>query len=163
MNLKSIVFFAFAFCGVLATPVVGFARSNAVLPPDVHAGPPPHDPARELAHLSKSLKLTAEQQNQIRPILEERDEQMHNLHDDTSLTREESVAKGKGILEKSDSAIEAVLDSEQKEKFEKQRRAMEERMAHRHDNSAPPDGTPEPDGGGPPGGDGPPPDGPPGL
>lgn len=161
MNLKSIVFFV--FCGVLATPVVGFTQTKAALPSDADGGPPPHDPARELAHLTRSLKLTAEQQNQIKPMLEEREEQMRNLHDDTSLTREESMAKGKSILEQSDAAVEAVLDPEQKVKFEKQQRAMQARMAHRHEDSSPPDAAPQPDGGGPPGGDGPPPDGPPGI
>jgi Spy/CpxP family protein refolding chaperone len=148
--------------GVLAVSLPSLAQSSAALPPGMHGGPRPHDPVRELTHLTQALDLTAEQQTQIKPILEDRDTQMQTLHENSSLSRQESMAKAKGILDQSDSAIEAVLNSEQKAKFEKQR-AMHAQMTHRHDNTWRPDGTPEPDGAGPPGGDGPPPDGPPGI
>ena len=159
MNLKVATVM---LCGMMAVSIGGFTQSNAAFPPPDARSGPPHDPARELARLTKDLQLTAEQQTQIKPILEARESQMHSLREDTSLTREAEHSKARSIMEQTDSSIEALLDANQKAKFEKQRRAMREHARSR-DNTSSPDGAPGPDGDGPPGGDGPPPDGPPGI
>jgi len=156
MNRK---FFILILCGLLAGAIAGFAQSSETAPPP----PGLHDPVRELAHMTKDLKLSAEQQGQIKPILEQREAEMRTLHDGTTLSREASMAQAKSIMDQSDASIEAVLDQAQRKQFEKRRQAMQARMAHHRDNSSSPDATPAPDGDGPPGGDGPPPDGPPGI
>jgi hypothetical protein len=124
----------------------------------------PHSVTRELAALTKQLKLTTDQQDQIRTILEDRESEMRVLQSDHSLTRQERHAKMDSIMDASRGKIEAVLTNSQKETFEKERQQMLARKQRERDDSAGPDGPPDggpPDGGPGPGGEpppGPPPD-----
>jgi periplasmic protein CpxP/Spy len=122
---------------------------------------------RQLARLTKKLKLSAQQQDEIKPILEDKETQMRNLRQDRSLSREDRSEKANGIVEDGDSKIEAFLNDSQKQIFEKQQQAMERQMQRRATDDSSMDDFPPPppddDGGGPLDG-GPPPDGgPPGW
>jgi periplasmic protein CpxP/Spy len=90
------------------------------------------NPEAQLQHLTKQLNLTADQQTQIKPILESRDQQMKQLWQDQSLAASDRHAKMKTIQEDSRTKIEAVLNSTQKQEFE----AMQER-AHDRAQGAP--------------------------
>src|SRR5277367_1681550 len=92
MNRK---FFILILCGLLAGAIAGFAQSSETAPPP----PGLHDPVRELAHMTKDLKLSAEQQGQIKPILEQREAEMRTLHDGTTLSRKASMAQAKSIMD----------------------------------------------------------------
>jgi hypothetical protein len=101
------------------------------------------DPNKQLQHLTRELDLSADQQSQIKPVLEDRDQQMQALFADQSLSQQDRRAKGRSITQASKSKIEAVLNDEQKQKFE----AMQQQMRqgrHGGGNQAPP---PPPDGG----------------
>lgn len=87
------------------------------------------DPDKQLAGMTKRLNLTADQQNQIRPILTDRQQQMQALWSNQSISREDRMAKMKTIREDSRAKIEAVLNSDQKQKFE------EMHQQHRQQNS----------------------------
>ena len=81
------------------------------------------NPDAQLRHLTKALDLTADQQAQIKPVLESTHQQMEALHQDQSLSRDDRFAKMKAIHEDSRTKIEAVLNDTQKQKFA----AMQER------------------------------------
>jgi Spy/CpxP family protein refolding chaperone len=81
------------------------------------------NPEAQLQHLTKHLDLTAEQQAQIKPILESRDQQAKQLWQDQSLSQQDRHSKMMAIHQDSNAKIEAVLNDTQKQKYE----AMQER------------------------------------
>ncbi|HVJ06845.1 MAG TPA: hypothetical protein VM554_00525 [Acidisarcina sp.] len=153
---RSATSFALASLLVLgASTSAVLAQSNA--PASQEAAPPPMagthhqmqppDPAKQLAHMTQKLNLSADQQTQIKPILESRNQQMEALHADSTLTRQDRMAKMKRIQEDTHSKIEAVLNDEQKKKFaemrDHQHEMMEKRMKQHHEGGMAP-GTPPP-------------------
>lgn len=85
-------------------------------------------PEAWLEHLTRMLNLTTEQQTQIKPILVERDQKMQAIWKDQSLTRaqqrEQMMAEGKDSRTK----IEAVLNPDQKQKYDTMLHQRMERM-----------------------------------
>ena len=91
------------------------------------------DPDQRLAHMTKRYKLTSDQQNQIKPILQDEQQQMQSMRSDTTSSREDKMAKMKSTHEASNQKIEAVLTDEQKQKFEADQQKMQERRSeHMH-------------------------------
>jgi Spy/CpxP family protein refolding chaperone len=109
-------------------------------PPGGQMGPPRMTAEDELKRLDKKLKLTDEQKQQIKPILQDRQKKMESLFSDESLSREEAHAKMKTIFAESDGKIRALLT-------ESQQKTFDEMKKHQHG----------PRGGGSGGEDGPPP------
>ncbi|RRA47737.1 hypothetical protein D1Y84_04930 [Acidipila sp. EB88] len=94
-------------------------------------------PDRELEHLTKALNLSSDQQAQIKPILQDRQTQMMQIHEDTSTARPDKMAKMKSLDEASNSKLEAVLTADQKPKYEKMiadRKARMQEMRESHQN-----------------------------
>ncbi|MFP5228428.1 MAG: hypothetical protein ACLGXA_12450 [Acidobacteriota bacterium] len=99
------------------------------------------DPDRQLAHLTKTLNLSADQQNQIRPILVDRQQKMQALWQDQTLSRQDRRSKAMAIQQDTRTKLEAALNDQQKQQFE----AMQARMqAHRQQRMGGP-GAPPPD------------------
>jgi protein CpxP len=96
------------------------------------------NPDAQLQHLTKQLDLTADQQAQIKPILENRDQQMKQLWQDQSLAPADRHAKMKTIQEDSKGKIEAALNDTQKQKFEAMQARMHERQQGGEAPQAPP-------------------------
>ena len=91
------------------------------------------DPDQRLAHMTKRYNLTADQQSQIKPLLQDEQQQMQALRSDTSTPREDRRAKMQSIHQASTQKIEAVLTDDQKQKFEADQQKFESRRAeHRH-------------------------------
>jgi protein CpxP len=86
------------------------------------------DPDRMAKHLGKKLNLSSDQVAQIKPVLENRAQQMQALRADTTLSAQDRHAKAQDIMQDSKSKIEAVLNDTQKQQFEQM---MQERRAHR--------------------------------
>jgi len=84
----------------------------------------------QLAHMTKALNLTTDQQTQIKPLLDDRRQQMMQMHDDKSMTREDRMTKFKALDDATHTKIAAVLDDKQKAKFEKMQEKREEHMDH---------------------------------
>ena len=125
-------------------------------PPETSAPPPEQgpggghrrgmmDPAQQLAGMTKRYNLSADQQTQLKPILASQQQQMQALRGDSSLSREDRMAKMQSIHADTKTKIEAVLNDDQKKQFEADQQQMQERMQQRMQ------------GGGGPGGGGPPP------
>jgi periplasmic protein CpxP/Spy len=106
-----------------------FAQDNAApqVPQGQGYGHRGMNPDAQLKHLTKQLDLTAEQQTQIKPILESRDQQMKQLWQDQSIAPQDRRTKMQAIHADSKAKIEAVLNDTQKQKYE----AMEAEM-HEH-------------------------------
>jgi protein CpxP len=98
-------------------------------PPETSAPPPEQgpvgghrrgmmDPAQQLAGMTKRYNLSADQQNQVKPILVDQQQQMLLLHLDSSLSLDEKKAKMQNIRSDSDKKLAAILNDDQKKQFE---------------------------------------------
>lgn len=108
-----------------------------------HHGGHMMDPDQRLAHMTKRYKLTADQQSQIKPILQDEQQQMQSMRSDTTTSREDKRSKMMSMHQADQQKIEAVLTDEQKQKFEADQQKMQERRAeHMHGGAegAPPSG-----------------------
>jgi protein CpxP len=93
------------------------------------------DPERQVNTLSKKLNLTADQKDQILPILTDRQQQMKSIHEDSSLSQEDRRTKMRSVLEDSNAKIKAVLNDDQKQKYDQMQQERRERMQqHRQDH-----------------------------
>lgn len=82
------------------------------------------DPDRQLQRLTSELNLTTDQQTQIKPLLVERQQKMQALMQDQSGAPEDRRIQARSIMEGTSNSIKALLNDDQKQKFE----AMQERM-----------------------------------
>jgi len=85
------------------------------------------DPNKEVQHLTKKLNLTADQQNQILPVLTNRQQQMESIRNDSSLSPQDKRAKFRAVREDSDTKIRAVLNDDQKKQYDQMQQQMRER------------------------------------
>jgi periplasmic protein CpxP/Spy len=98
-----------------------------------HRGGHMMDPDQRLAKMTKRYKLTADQQSQIKPILQDEQQQMQAMRSDTTSSREDKHAKMQSMHQASTQKIEAVLTDEQKQKFEADQQKMQQhRGEHMH-------------------------------
>jgi protein CpxP len=74
-------------------------------------------PEAHLQMLSEKLKLTDDQKAKLRPILQDQEKQLKAVHDDSSLSQEQKIAKKKAIHESFHEQINAELTPEQQAKF----------------------------------------------
>ena len=81
------------------------------------------DPDEQLQRMTQQLGLSTDQQNQIRPILVDRQQKMQALWQNQSLSQSDRRSQMMSIRQDSNAKIEAVLSDSQKQKFE----AMQER------------------------------------
>lgn len=86
------------------------------------------NPEAQLQHLTKQLELTADQQAQIKPVLENRDAQMKQLWQDQALSQQDRHAKMQALRQDTNGKIEAVLNNTQKQKFEAMQAKMQQHM-----------------------------------
>jgi Spy/CpxP family protein refolding chaperone len=101
--------------------------------------------APTLDQLAQQLNLTDDQKAKVKPILEARDQKMHDLRGDTSLTPEDRRAKMKALRDDIITQMKAVLTPEQFEKWQKMPPVgMRERRNGPPQGGNPPPGTPPP-------------------
>jgi periplasmic protein CpxP/Spy len=145
----------FALTGmILLGTSASVVLAQASAPPSPEAAPPPPssgmhghrmmppDPSKQLAHMTAKLKLSADQQAQIKPILVDRNQQFQALQADTTLSRPDKMAKFKSIHADTDAKIEGVLNDQQKQEWaqlkQQQREKMQEHMQNRNGGDGPP-------------------------
>lgn len=92
-----------------------------------NAGRHQPDPNRQIQRLTKKLNLTADQQNQILPILTARQQQMQSIWSDNLLSQQDRRAKMRAVREDSDAKIRAVLNDSQKQTYDQMQQQMRER------------------------------------
>lgn len=97
----------------------------------------------QLKHLSKKLNLSDDQQGKLKPILEDQRKQMEQIHNDSSLSREDRMSKMMELRQSSDTQIKSVLNDDQQKNFDKMRSEQRDRMKrwHKGGDNAPPAGA----------------------
>jgi Spy/CpxP family protein refolding chaperone len=85
------------------------------------------NPDRQLAHMTKRYNLTADQQNQIKPVLQDLHDQMMKARQDTTQSRADRQTAMESARMNADQKIEQVLNDQQKQKFEADQKRMEKR------------------------------------
>ena len=136
-----------ALSGILATGLTlgsaaAFAQQDSPAPPDAaqqggygHRQPP--TPDEQVARMTKRYNLSADQQAQIKPIIADQQQKMMALRGDSSLSRDDKMAKMKSIHEDSNTKIQAVLNDTQKAQFAQDQQKMQERMMQRGGGAPP--------------------------
>ena len=87
----------------------------------------PMSPQAELDRMTKQLNLTQEQQDKIKPILEDQQKQMEALRSDTSVQGPDRRSKMQDIRKDHMDQIRNVLTSDQQTKFDEMQKRMMER------------------------------------
>src|ERR1700758_694681 len=118
---------------VFGTTCIATAQENATNPPSaqqqLQAIPDPRSMGprsidEELAHLTKDLELTPEQQKQVRPLLQEHHDKIQALLDkNPSATRQQLAPQIHAISDETHREIHALLSEHQQQ--------LEEQMIHR--------------------------------
>ena len=80
-----------------------------------HRMPPSAD--QRLQHMTKALNLTPDQQEKIKPILENEQTQMQGLHQDTSMAKQDRMTKAQQIRQSSNDQIQQILTPDQQQKW----------------------------------------------
>ena len=114
-------FASLALCAALGAGMALAAPLPQDTPTSSTANGHRFDPSQQLKRLTKRLNLTPDQQNQLLPILTDRQQQMSALRGDTSLSGQERRAKARTLREDFDSKIKAVLNDSQKQQYEQMR------------------------------------------
>ena len=91
----------------------------------------PMDPDAQAAAMQRRLSLSDDQVTQIKPILADRQQQVMALRDDTSMAQADKMAKMRSIMQDSDDKIKALLNDDQKVKYEAMEQQMRNRMRER--------------------------------
>src|SRR5258705_6235423 len=65
------------------------------------------DPDQMLAHMTKRYNLTSDQQSQIKPILQDEQQQMQAMHSDTTSSHQDKMAKMQSMHQADQQKIEA--------------------------------------------------------
>jgi periplasmic protein CpxP/Spy len=99
----------------------------------------------QLKHLSSKLNLTDGQQAKLKPILEDQHKQMEQIHNASSLSREDRFSKMQQLRQNSDSQIKNVLNEDQQKNFDKMREEQRGRINkwRKESENAPPPGGPD--------------------
>jgi Spy/CpxP family protein refolding chaperone len=90
-------------------------------------------PDQRLAHLSERLQLSEEQQAKLRPILEQENEELKAAFDQARESGKKSGFRevARPIRERTDESIQALLDEEQKGRFDALREEQRARFEKR--------------------------------
>ena len=91
------------------------------------------NPQEQVNRLSNKLNLSADQKKQILPILTAREQQMHDIWSDSSLSREDRQAKMRAVREDTDAKIRGLMTDTQKQTYDQMQQEMRERAKQRHE------------------------------
>lgn len=136
--------FTLALGAALALGITGAALAQDTPPPPQGQdqggrGPRPMDPDRQLQRLTRELDLTADQQTQIKPLLVDHQQKVQALFQDQSVAQQDRRARMKALGDDMHGKIAAVLNDQQKQKFEE----MQQHMRRGGENGAPPPQQPQ--------------------
>lgn len=139
-NIPSFLALATLFATGLAMAAPQAAQQNAPVQESQqpHRGEAP-DPGRQAKRLAKQLNLTSDQEQQLIPILTNRDQQMAALRNNTSLSKEDRRSQMKSIRENADTQINGILNDQQKQAYAQLKDRMRERSQQRRQNNSNPD------------------------
>jgi Spy/CpxP family protein refolding chaperone len=85
----------------------------------------------QVKRMTKQLSLNDDQQQKLKPILEDQRQQMQQLRNDSSLSQDEKFSKMRDMHEKASSQIKALLNEDQQKKFDEIQQKRRERWESR--------------------------------
>jgi Spy/CpxP family protein refolding chaperone len=85
----------------------------------------------QVKRMAKQLSLNDDQQQKLKPILEDQRQQMQQLRNDSSLSQDEKFNKMRDVHEKASSQIKALLNEDQQKKFDEMQQKHRERWESR--------------------------------
>ena len=91
------------------------AAPRAQAAPSQAEGSRQFDPNRQVRTMTRKLNLTADQQQQLLPILTDRNQQIQAIRNDNSLSRQDRHAKMLAVREDSQAKIKALLTPQQQQ------------------------------------------------
>ena len=143
---------ALALCTLTVGTVQGLAQDTApTQTQDAPQGPPPggggpggrgHMEDRRIEMMTRELSLTPDQVTQVKAIEMDSRKQSMALRDDTSTPREQKRDKMMAIRTASETKVRALLNDDQKTKYDAMQARMRERMRNRGGDGG--DGPPPP-------------------
>lgn len=119
--------------GLAATTPL-FCATDEPASPSADAPAKPEHPRRErfqrrMRMLARHLKLTDTQKTSIRPLLKSEAEQMRAIHKDTSLSRDQKMAKVRTVMQATNAQIRGFLTPEQQQQLDAMKARRQERRA----------------------------------
>lgn len=109
---------------VILTVLAGSVVVHAQMGPQQGSGPYGHGPGQHmtadqrLQHMTRQLNLTDSQQQLIKPILENEDEQMQSLHENASLSQQDRMAQMMQLRQGTAEQIKPILNADQQQKYD---------------------------------------------
>jgi protein CpxP len=86
----------------------------------------------QVKRMTKQLGLNDDQQQKLRPILEDQRQQMQQLRNDSSLSKDEKFSKMRDMHEKASSEIKTFLNDSQQKKFDEIQQKRRDLWQSRH-------------------------------
>jgi len=135
--LASRLLLAMTCAACLAAPML--AQDPSAPPPPPQQQQPPQGgwqgrggdrEGRELEHMTKALNLTPDQVTQIKAIHADGRQQMEALRNDTSTPQADKRAKFQALHQAQETKVKALLNDDQKAKYD----AMQSRMRERQED-----------------------------
>jgi hypothetical protein len=91
------------------------------------------------------LDLSPDQQNQLRPILADRQQRLQAISQDESLSARDRLTKSQSVRQETNAKIEAVLNDQQKQDFQKMvKHERDRKRAQRPASATPPPSAAQP-------------------
>jgi protein CpxP len=140
---------ALTFAACVAAPALAQDPSTPPPPPQ-QQGPPgggrggPEMQARQLDRLTKTLNLTPDQVTQVKAIQADTQQQMAAARQDSSTAGQDRRAKMTAIHQAEEGKIRALLNDDQKAKYDNMLATSRERQQQGGGQSAPPPPPPPP-------------------
>ena len=118
-QMTCLALLAFSGLAAFATPQEQQQAPQAqAAPAQAEGGSRQFDPNRQMRMMTKKLNLTADQQQQLLPILTDRNQQMQAIRNDSSLSHQDRHAKMLTIREDSQTKIKALLTPDQQKAYD---------------------------------------------
>jgi hypothetical protein len=146
-STKTIIIAALAAGALLACGSSLRAQDATNMPPAGQHSPGPRG-MFSMERIAKQLKLTDDVKAKVAPIIESLNKQIGDLRADTSLSREDKMAKRKAIMDDTTALLKPILTDEQFAQWQKVSTRVHRPPAPSPDNgggtppAAPPAGTP---------------------
>ncbi len=118
MKHLKIVLAVTMLCAFLMFGLTALAQEQQGPPPGAQQRRGMQSPQERADNLAKELTLTDDQKKKVLTALEDQQKQRQALMGDTSLSQEDRMTKMREISTKTNDAIKAVLNDEQKKKYD---------------------------------------------
>lgn len=117
-KMKQVLLRSTLAMAVVLGGVTAYAQMGAAGTADGHGQRQPMSADQRLQMMTQQLNLGADQQEQIKPILENESQQMQALRSDTALSQQDRMSKMQAIRKDTASQIKPILNPDQQTKYQ---------------------------------------------